>query len=76
MSLNDPQWGKRGGGSGPPDLDEILFALRDWALKRYPHLRPGRLRLELDGRERAEETVELPIPLAGVSPPGDAGTPG
>jgi len=23
MSLNDPQWGKRGGGSGPPDLDEI-----------------------------------------------------
>jgi modulator of FtsH protease HflK len=26
MSLNDPQWGKRGGGgnnAGPPDLDEI-----------------------------------------------------
>ena len=23
MSLNDPQWGKRGGGGGPPDLDEI-----------------------------------------------------
>src|SRR5256885_15914933 len=24
MSLNDPQWGKRGGGSeGPPDLDEM-----------------------------------------------------
>ena len=24
MSLNDPQWGKRGGNSGgPPDLDEI-----------------------------------------------------
>ncbi|HWD17344.1 MAG TPA: protease modulator HflK N-terminal domain-containing protein, partial [Casimicrobiaceae bacterium] len=25
MSLNDPQWGKRGGSnnSGPPDLDEI-----------------------------------------------------
>jgi membrane protease subunit HflK len=22
MSLNDPQWGKRGNG-GPPDLDEI-----------------------------------------------------
>jgi membrane protease subunit HflK len=23
MSLNDPQWGKRGNSSGPPDLDEI-----------------------------------------------------
>ncbi len=23
MSLNDPQWGKRGGKGGPPDLDEI-----------------------------------------------------
>ena len=24
MSLNDPQWGKRGGGKeGPPDLDEM-----------------------------------------------------
>lgn len=24
MGLNDPQWGKRRGNSGPPDLDEIL----------------------------------------------------
>jgi membrane protease subunit HflK len=23
MSLNDPQWGKKGGGEGPPDLDEL-----------------------------------------------------
>ncbi|OGA36394.1 MAG: HflK protein [Betaproteobacteria bacterium RIFCSPLOWO2_12_FULL_64_23] len=23
MSLNDPQWGKKGGGDGPPDLDEL-----------------------------------------------------
>lgn len=23
MALNDPQWGKRGGGEGPPDLDEM-----------------------------------------------------
>lgn len=23
MSLNDPQWGKKGGGGGPPDLDEL-----------------------------------------------------
>ena len=24
MSLNDPQWGRRGGNQGPPDLDELL----------------------------------------------------
>ncbi|MBI2224708.1 MAG: protease modulator HflK N-terminal domain-containing protein, partial [Betaproteobacteria bacterium] len=25
MSLNDPQWGRRGGGNqGPPDLDELM----------------------------------------------------
>ena len=24
MSLNDPQWGRRGGGQGPPDLDELI----------------------------------------------------
>src|SRR5688572_12967650 len=26
MSLNDPQWGRRGGGGnqGPPDLDELM----------------------------------------------------
>jgi len=23
MSLNDPQWGNKGGGNGPPDLDEL-----------------------------------------------------
>lgn len=23
MSLDDPQWGKKGGGNGPPDLDEL-----------------------------------------------------
>ena len=23
MSLNDPQWGKKGGSNGPPDLDEL-----------------------------------------------------
>lgn len=23
MSLNDPQWGRKGGGNGPPDLDEL-----------------------------------------------------
>src|SRR5260221_12819724 len=29
MSMNDPQWGKRGGknGEGPPDLNEILDKL-------------------------------------------------
>ena len=24
MSLNDPQWGRRGGTQGPPDLDELM----------------------------------------------------
>ncbi|MCK5435311.1 MAG: protease modulator HflK N-terminal domain-containing protein, partial [Nitrosomonadaceae bacterium] len=24
MGLNDPQWGRKKGGSGPPDLDELL----------------------------------------------------
>jgi len=24
MSLNDPQWGRRGGSQGPPDLDELM----------------------------------------------------
>jgi len=24
MSLNDPQWGRRGGNQGPPDLDELI----------------------------------------------------
>ena len=24
MSINDPQWGKRGGNQGPPDLDELM----------------------------------------------------
>ena len=28
MSLNDPQWGRRGGNQGPPDLDEMLAQLQ------------------------------------------------
>ncbi|MDL1864836.1 hypothetical protein FBQ90_06505, partial [Betaproteobacteria bacterium PRO5] len=24
MGLNDPQWGKRRGNSGPPDLEDIM----------------------------------------------------
>src|SRR5207302_5668660 len=61
MSLNDPQWGKRGGGSGPPDLDEI------W--------RNGNRRLaELFGRKiPGEETPpegpsgpKMKFPLGGV----------
>ena len=24
MGLNDPQWGKNKGDSGPPDLDDVL----------------------------------------------------
>ncbi len=29
MAPNDPQWGRRGGGDGPPDLDELFNRLRD-----------------------------------------------
>jgi modulator of FtsH protease HflK len=29
MAPNDPQWGRRGGGDGPPDLDELFNRLRE-----------------------------------------------
>jgi len=50
MSLNDPQWGKRGGNSGgPPDLDEIWRnvnrRLSDMLGRRpSPELPPGETR--------------------------------
>lgn len=28
MSLNDPQWGRRGGNQGPPDLDELMRSFK------------------------------------------------
>jgi modulator of FtsH protease HflK len=30
MSLNDPQWGRKGGNQGPPDLDEIWRKFMRW----------------------------------------------
>jgi modulator of FtsH protease HflK len=30
MSLNDPQWGRKGGNQGPPDLDELWRNFNRW----------------------------------------------
>ncbi len=60
MSLNDPQWGKRGNNSGPPDLDEIwrsftrrlreLFGRKGPPGRASPRgLRPRSPRLPLSG---------------------------
>lgn len=58
MSLNDPQWGKRGGGGGPPDLDEIWRNV-------------NRRMSELFGRKPPQEPHEggpTPgVPLAGLA---------
>ncbi|HEX7328281.1 MAG TPA: FtsH protease activity modulator HflK [Casimicrobiaceae bacterium] len=58
MSLNDPQWGRRGGGGGPPDLDEIWRNV-------------NRRMSELFGRKPPQEPHEggpTPgVPLAGLA---------
>lgn len=58
MSLNDPQWGRRGGGGGPPDLDEIWRNV-------------NRRMSELFGRRPPQEPHEggpAPgVPLAGLA---------
>jgi modulator of FtsH protease HflK len=45
MSLNDPQWGKRGNNSGPPDLDEIWRGftrrLNELFGRKGPPVEPG-----------------------------------
>jgi modulator of FtsH protease HflK len=60
MSLNDPQWGKRGGGGGPPDLDEI------W---RNVNRRMNELFGRKGGEEPATESGGQPrskLPLGGA----------
>jgi hypothetical protein len=44
------------------DLDFAAEIIRDWALARYPDLRPERLKVELVGRGGIIEEVRLPIP--------------
>jgi membrane protease subunit HflK len=42
MSLNDPQWGKRGGGNeGPPDLDEMWRSFNQKLAGLFGRRRPG-----------------------------------
>src|SRR3954469_21200768 len=64
MSLNDPQWGKRGGnqgGGGPPDLDEI------WRnVNRRMNDIFGRKRGPDDGGDGGRPSARLPLGGAGM----------
>src|SRR6478672_459287 len=63
MSLNDPQWGKRGGnqGGGPPDLDEI------WRnVNRRMNDIFGRKRDPQDGGDGGRPSARLPLGGAGM----------
>jgi len=64
MSLNDPQWGKRGGnqgGGGPPDLDEI------WRnVNRRMNEIFGRKRDAQDGGDGGRPGARLPLGGAGM----------
>ena len=60
MSLNDPQWGKRGAG-GPPDLDEI------WRnVNRRMNELFGRKREPQDGGDGGRPRPTLPVGGAGM----------
>ena len=62
MSLNDPQWGKRGGNSGgPPDLDEIWRNVN----RRINELF-GRKREPQEGGEGGGGRPGMQLPLGGV----------
>ena len=62
MSLNDPQWGKRGNSSGPPDLDEI------WRnVNRRMNELFGRKRAPTpDGGDGGRPGMQLPLGGAGM----------
>jgi len=62
MSLNDPQWGKRGNqNGGPPDLDEI------WRnVNRRMNDLFGRKREPQDGGEGGRPGARLPLGGAGM----------
>jgi modulator of FtsH protease HflK len=60
MSLNDPQWGKRGNQSGPPDLDEI------WRnVNRRMNDLFGRKREPQDGGDGGRPQMNFPVGSAG-----------
>ena len=61
MSLNDPQWGKRGNGGGPPDLDEI------WRnMNRRMNELFGRRAEEREGSGGGNGSRKLPVGGAGL----------
>jgi membrane protease subunit HflK len=61
MSLNDPQWGKRGNNSGPPDLDEI------WRnVNRRMNELFGRKREPQEGGDGGRPRMHLPLGGAGM----------
>ncbi|MEO8305851.1 MAG: FtsH protease activity modulator HflK [Betaproteobacteria bacterium] len=64
MSLNDPQWGKRGSSGGPPDLDEIWRNVN----RRINELlgRKGGTGDENPGAGGGGNRVKLPLSGAGI----------
>src|SRR5438132_5265223 len=62
MSLNDPQWGKRGGGSGPPDLDEIWRNVNRRLSELFGRKAPG----EETPAEGGPPKTRIPLGGAGI----------
>jgi len=63
MSLNDPQWGKRGNSSGPPDLDEIWRNVNRRINDLFSRKRPGG---GDDGGGGGGPRIRLPMSGAGI----------
>jgi len=61
MSLNDPQWGKRGNNSGPPDLDEIWRNVNRRMAELF-----GRKREPQEGGDGGRPRMQLPLGGAGL----------
>ena len=61
MSLNDPQWGKRGNNSGPPDLDEIWRNVNRRMAELF-----GRKREPQEGGDGGRPHMHLPLGGAGL----------
>jgi len=61
MSLNDPQWGKRGNNSGPPDLDEIWRNVNRRMAELF-----ARKREPQEGGDGGRPHMHLPLGGAGL----------